>query len=598
VKSPVTLIHTALLSEAQPIIDALDLRQYDTRPYRIFRGSDVVLVTSGVGAENTRRALRSVLESLNVDVAVNVGIAGCSDAAIPIGSLFVESAREAHPFPDLLPSLPLISFDEPVRHLDSPESVLVDMEAAAFREVVDPVLTEGEGVVIKVVSDHLSDAVLPKKQIRRLMEENLRWIPLFIPSRSKLDGLINTKGFRLLHEDDRFSLWKASRLLRMTHQETRLLIDMALDFRQWGEPSLSQLLDPAVLQGVSPFLPVRQKWEELRNSPRTYSLPAGKPIPESRRKAPAVHEASAPLGLGRCPVASEQTRCCNLSTLDAVEGCAFDCSYCSIRSFYNPDRVNFHHDLGAKLSGLELDPDKTYHIGTGQSSDSLLWGNRDGILDALCDFADGNPNVILELKTKSDNVDHLIRRSVPPNLLCTWSLNTPVVVHHEERGTPSLEQRIQAARRAADAGILVGFHFHPIVEYEGSREDYEAVYSQVQDAFEASEVVMVSLGTLTFTKPVIKAIRESRLPTSILQMPLSEAAGKFSYSLETKTEMFSHAYRCFPKWHEEVFFYLCMEDISLWEPVFGRSYQNNDAFEGAMIGFYKEKIREKRLSHR
>jgi hypothetical protein len=211
VKSPVTLIHTALLSEAQPIIDALDLRQYDTRPYRIFRGSDVVLVTSGVGAENTRRALRSVLESLNVDVAVNVGIAGCSDAAIPIGSLFVESAREAHPFPDLLPSLPLISFDEPVRHLDSPESVLVDMEAAAFREVVDPVLTEGEGVVIKVVSDHLSDAVLPKKQIRRLMEENLRWIPLFIPSRSKLDGLINTKGFRLLHEDDRFSLWKASR---------------------------------------------------------------------------------------------------------------------------------------------------------------------------------------------------------------------------------------------------------------------------------------------------------------------------------------------------------------------------------------------------
>ena len=597
-KSPLTLIHTALLSEAQPIIDALDLRQYETRPYRIFRGSDIVLVTSGVGSDNTRRALNTVLESITIDTAVNVGIAGCNDRSIPIGNLFVGSAGEDPPLSNLLPSLPLISFDEPVRHLDSPESALVDMEAAAFRNVVNPILTEGEGIVLKVVSDHLSDAVLPKKQIRRLMEENLHWIPLIVPSRSKLDGLRDSKGFRLLHNDDRFALWKASGLRRMTHQETRQLIDMALDFRQWGEPSLSQLLDPIVLQGASPFTTLRRQWEELRNFPRTYSTPAGEPIPESRRKAPAVHEASAPLGLGRCPVASEQTRCCNLSTLDAVEGCAFDCSYCSIRSFYNPDRVNFHQNLGAKLSGLELDPDKTYHIGTGQSSDSLLWGNRDGMLDALCDFADQNSNVILELKTKSDNVDHLLRRSIPPNIICTWSLNTPAVVHHEERGTPSLERRIQAARRAADAGILVGFHFHPIVEYEGSRGDYQAVYSQVQDTFEPSEVVMVSLGTLTFTKPVIKAIRESRLPTSILQMPLSEAAGKLSYSLETKTEMFSHAYSCFSKWREGVFFYLCMEDVSLWEPVFGRSYQDNDAFEGAMIGFYKEKIREKRLSHR
>ncbi|MDT8299015.1 MAG: hypothetical protein RQ801_11975, partial [Spirochaetaceae bacterium] len=448
-------------------------------------------------------------------------------------------------------------------------------------------------------------AVLPKKQVRRLIGENLRWIPLVIPSRSKLDGLRDTKSFRLLHADDRFTLWKASRLWRMTHQETRQLIDMALDFRQWGELPLSQLLDSFLWPGdsgtgdaISPFPAVRRRWEELRNSPRTYPLPAGEPIPETRRKAPAVHEASAPLGLGRCPVASEQTRCCNLFTLDAVEGCVFDCSYCSIRSFYNPDHVNFHHDLGTKLSGLDLDPGKTYHIGTGQSSDSLLWGNRDGMLDALCDFAHQNPNVILELKTKSDNVDHLLRRSIPANLICTWSLNTPAVVHHEERGTPSLEQRIQAARRAADAGILVGFHFHPIIEYEGSKENYEVVYSRVQDAFEPSEVVMVSLGTLTFTKPVIKAIRESRIPTSILQMPLTEAAGKLSYSLETKTEMFSHAYRCFSEWHEEVFFYLCMEDVSLWEPVFGRSYRDNDAFERAMIGFYEEKIREKRLSHR
>jgi len=59
-----------------------------------------------------------------------------------------------------------------------------------------------------------------------------------------------------------------------------------------------------------------------------------------------------------------------------------------------------------KLLNLKLDQNKTYHIGTGESSDSLMWGNREGILDALFLFAANNPNVILEFKTKSDNVKY------------------------------------------------------------------------------------------------------------------------------------------------------------------------------------------------
>ena len=39
-----------------------------------------------------------------------------------------------------------------------------------------------------------------------------------------------------------------------------------------------------------------------------------------------------------------------------------------------------------KLKNLNLEQNKTYHIGTGQSSDSLMWGNREGILDALFEF--------------------------------------------------------------------------------------------------------------------------------------------------------------------------------------------------------------------
>ncbi len=35
---------------------------------------------------------------------------------------------------------------------------------------------------------------------------------------------------------------------------------------------------------------------------------------------------------------------------------------------------------------------------------------------------------------------------------------------------------------------------------------------------------------------------------------------------------------------------MCMEDIDLWEPVFGRHYDSNEAFEQDMLHSYLNKI--------
>ena len=270
-------------------------------------------------------------------------------------------------------------------------------------------------------------------------------------------------------------------------------------------------------------------------------------------------------------------------------------SYCSIQSFYHGDEVRFDSRFAEKLARLEMDPERTYHIGTGQSSDSLMWGNQAGILDALLDFAVRHPNVILELKTKSKNISHLLKHEVPPNVLCTWSLNTPTLIANEEHLTASLDERLNAARRLADKGVVVGFHFHPMIRYDRWREEYGELFQRLTDGFDAEEVALVSLGTLTYIKPVIKQLRaRPGFQSKVLQMPMVEADGKLSYPDEIKREMFSFAYHTLAPWHERVFFYLCMENPRLWEPIFGFDYPDNEAFEAAMKASYLEKIEQKR----
>jgi len=384
---------------------------------------------------------------------------------------------------------------------------------------------------------------------------------------------------------------------RFTMQELRQFIEIALDLNNWGESDITEIwseLDKAENNNRErkKFLlqQLTNRWQQLKLEPNQYSH-----YLYSNTEKPTIHAVEKEqLSLGFCPVASEKTRCCNLLTLDTVENCGFDCSYCSIQSFYHGNQVFFDPDFVAKLSRLKLDPDKIYHIGTGQSSDSMMWGNKHNILDGLINFAQSNPNVILELKTKSANINHLSKVEIPPNILCTWSLNTQTIIDNEEHHTASLQKRLEAARKIADKGTIVGFHCHPIVHYDGWRDDYSLFYEQIQKSFKPAEVAMISIGTLTFIKPVIKKIRERHFHSKILKMPMIETAGKLSYPPETKMKLFSHAYDSFSQqWHDNVFFYLCMEDHALWKGVFAYEYRSNEEFEQAMKSNYMHKIQQR-----
>ncbi|MCF6335170.1 MAG: DNA repair photolyase, partial [Spirochaetales bacterium] len=120
------------------------------------------------------------------------------------------------------------------------------------------------------------------------------------------------------------------------------------------------------------------------------------------------------------------------------------------------------------------------------------------------------------------------------NVIVTWSLNTNIIIEAEEHHTANLSERLHAAREIADMGILIGFHFHPIVEYRGWENDYHEIIDFILENFSPEEVVLISLGTLTFIKPVLKQLRRRKMDSKILQMPLTDAEGKFSDPIETK----------------------------------------------------------------
>ena len=191
-----------------------------------------------------------------------------------------------------------------------------------------------------------------------------------------------------------------------------------------------------------------------------------------------------------------------------------------------------------------------------------------------------HPNVLLELKTKSGNIAPLLERAVPPNIVCTWSLNTPTMIRNEEAGTASLDKRLKAARAASDHGIDIGFHFHPMIYYSGWRSDYTEVAELLLERFEPADISFVSMGAVTLIRPVEREIRRRGGETKILQMEMvQDAHGKLTYPDEIKVQLFGHLFSELAPWQNEVLFYLCMENTAIWTEVIGSAYSTNQEFE-------------------
>ncbi len=122
------------------------------------------------------------------------------------------------------------------------------------------------------------------------------------------------------------------------------------------------------------------------------------------------------------------------------------------------------------------------------------------------------PNAVLELKTKSDWIANLEGLEHRGRTVVSWSVNSRRIC--AGRGIESGESSrngIGAARRVQQWGYRVGFHFDPIVHYEGWEQEYRQAIGDIFAVVDPSRVAWVSLGALRFT-PQAEGDRPTAVP--------------------------------------------------------------------------------------
>ena len=273
-----------------------------------------------------------------------------------------------------------------------------------------------------------------------------------------------------------------------------------------------------------------------------------------------------------CPGTKEYI-CCGYQILNFATNCNMECSYCILQAYINNPLLIVYantDEMFMELEGsLNKRPETLFRIGTGEFTDSLTLDHLISFSDLIVPYFAGKKNAVLELKTKTDNVENLLDLKHNGNTIIAWSLNTQEVAIKEELLAPSIGDRIDAALRCQNNGFFIAFHFDPLIYYKGWEEGYKRTLDRLFTNVNPKSVKWISMGCFRFL-PVLKSIIQKRFPLSsiVYEEFVPGLDGKMRYYKPIRVEMYSKMVEWLKEYDPDLRVYLCMESHDVWKRVF------------------------------
>jgi spore photoproduct lyase len=265
---------------------------------------------------------------------------------------------------------------------------------------------------------------------------------------------------------------------------------------------------------------------------------------------------------------------CGYSVMNLGMGCIYDCSYCFLQGYQNVPGIVIPYNIEDYLQDEKIVSSTNgffncKRIGSGEFTDSLIFDNITNFSSKIIDYFKTKNDIFFEFKTKSTNIDNLLKNGGAKNIVAAWSVNSTKISAHNEFKTPSIEKRLLAAKECALAGFSTAFHFDPIIYYNNWKQGYKATVDMIFDTVPNDSIKWISLGTLRMPAAQ-KTIIENRFPdTEILNGEfLLSKDYKLRYDTDLRMTIYKYMLQIIKSKKSKAIVYLCMEDSNVWKTVF------------------------------
>jgi spore photoproduct lyase len=265
--------------------------------------------------------------------------------------------------------------------------------------------------------------------------------------------------------------------------------------------------------------------------------------------------------------------CCNYLVVNETTGCPIECNYCFLQGYMTNPMITVYTNYTQIQDELKFisqaNPQRILRVGTGELSDSLALDPVIKLSHKLAETVGTLPNILLEFKTKTDQVDHLLEMPTR-KLVISWSVNSEWIIRHVEHKSAPLEKRLAAMKKISDAGFMIGLHFDPVIYYPEWKNGYTELIQKLREVINPEQITWISMGSFR-TPPSLKENIRIRFPrTPILNGEQTKGTdGKMRYIKPLRLQLYRSVYQKIREYFGETFFYFCMDSKEIWREILG-----------------------------
>ncbi len=200
--------------------------------------------------------------------------------------------------------------------------------------------------------------------------------------------------------------------------------------------------------------------------------------------------------------------------------CPYDCKYCYLQGMFNSANylvfVNYE-DFYSSIKDKINETNETTCFFSGYDCDSLALENITNFLNDFLKYFKDLKKGVLEIRSKSVNINVL--KNVQPlnNVIPAFSLNPQFVIEKFEDKTPDLSKRLNAIKSLQKLGWNIGLRFDPLIWFN-KQDQYKLFFSNIFDYLDTNKIHSVTLGAFRMPSSFLKKIANDRPYNYLIQM--------------------------------------------------------------------------------
>lgn len=268
-----------------------------------------------------------------------------------------------------------------------------------------------------------------------------------------------------------------------------------------------------------------------------------------------------------------------------LAGCIHLCRYCYLQYYFSnrwrtPVVYANVNDMVKEIREVfERQNNRRIFFSAGEVNDVLALDHITHTSRILSDVFKENENAILEMRTKSANIEEFIKSTASANIIPSWSLNTNYIINKYEPYSATLSKRLEAMRICQGYGFKVGLRLEPIFFYPNWEEEYKSIIDEIKRTLIPEMIEGITLGTPKFHQQMLEILEKNNLTELLKGEFIYSPNGKYTYCRDIRIQiykkLYAHICETFVDTQRQnnIPVGLSMEPIWLWRIVFGDDYE-------------------------